>query len=254
MDVCAWAGHLAGHWLLRLLQYMSQHMDCPGHFGSCSLCMLIALLISQKFFYTEQKEQSSFRHGVRTLFANHHFALFLFMAFICGTAFATINNYLFAYMNQLQIDESKMGYVLTVATVAEVPVLFFADRLLIRFKPRGLLILSMAATGTSFIAAGVFQFVPGYPDLSTPQWINFSRALGGGSFLCKRKCPRWLERHGPGCVWHNDLWIWRSRRRFHRRHPFGKSRRPDDVCDLRRHGVGHAGDLCLCRVANSHST
>jgi PPP family 3-phenylpropionic acid transporter len=130
-------------------------------FWICSLFMLIALLVSQKFFYTEHNEQVSFRHGVRTLFANHHFALFLFMAFICGAAFATINNYLFAYMFQLQIDESKMGYVLTMATLAEVPVLFYANRLLIRFKPRGLLTLSMAATGLRLLLLAVFNSLLG---------------------------------------------------------------------------------------------
>ena len=130
-------------------------------FWICSLFLLIALLISQKFFYTEHNEQISFRHGVRALFADHHFALFLFMAFICGTAFATINNYLFAYMVQLQIDESKMGYVLTMATLAEVPVLFYANRLLIRFKPRGLLILSMAATGLRLLLLAVFNSLLG---------------------------------------------------------------------------------------------
>ena len=140
-------------------------------FWICSLCMLVVLLVSQKFYYTEHKQQISFRHGMRTLFANHHFALFLFMAFICGAAFATINNYLFAYMNQLQIDPSKMGYVLTVAIIAEIPVLFYADRLLVRFKPRGLLILSMAATGlrllllaffNSFMGILIFQLLNGF--------------------------------------------------------------------------------------------
>jgi len=87
--------------------------------------------------------------------------LFLFMAFICGTAFATINNYLFAYMYQLQIDESKMGFVLTAAIIAEFPVLFFADRLLIRFKPRGLLILSMAATGIRLLLLALFNSLTG---------------------------------------------------------------------------------------------
>lgn len=126
-----------------------------------ALLTFIALLISQKFFYTEHKEQGSFWHGVRTLFANRQLALFLFMAFICGTAFATINNYLFAYMHQLKIDQSQMGYVLTIATVAELPVLFFADRLLIRFKPRGLLILAMAATGVRLLLFALFDSLTG---------------------------------------------------------------------------------------------
>lgn len=133
----------------------------PWAFWICALFLFIALLISQNFFYTEHKEQSSFRNGVRALFANRQLVLFLFMAFICGTAFATVNNYLFAYMSQLQISESNMGYALAIATIAEVPVLFFADRLLIRFKPRGLLILSMAATGVRLLLFALFDSLAG---------------------------------------------------------------------------------------------
>jgi MFS family permease len=126
-----------------------------------AVCMFVALLISQKFFYTRQDERGSFRQGVRALFSNRQFVLFLFMAFICGTAFATINNYFFAYMAQLHIDESNMGLALGVATVAEIPVLFYADRLLIRFKPRGLLIIAMAATGIRLLLYAVFSSFTG---------------------------------------------------------------------------------------------
>ncbi len=158
-----------------------------------SLCMLIALLISQKFFYTEHKEQSSFRHGVRTLFANRHFALFLFMAFICGAAFATINNYLFAYMYELQIDEFKMGFVLTVATVAEIPVLFFADRLLIRFKPRGLLIISMAATGVRLLLLAVFNSLMGILIFQLLNGLTFPALWVAGVSYANENAPAGLN-------------------------------------------------------------
>jgi len=130
-------------------------------FWGCALAMSGALLISQNFIYDEHKEEGSFWLGVRALFENRPLILFLFMAFICGMAFATVNNYLFAYMSQLHIDESKMGYALTIATVAEVPVLFFANRLLSRFKPRGLLILAMAATGIRLLLYAIFDSLTG---------------------------------------------------------------------------------------------
>ncbi len=158
-----------------------------------SLCMFIALLISQNFFYTEQKEQSSFLRGVQSLFTNRPLMLFLFMAFICGTAFATINNYLFAYMYQLQIDESKMGYVLTVATVAELPVLFFADRLLIRFKPRGLLILSMAATGLRLILLALFNTLPGILFFQLINGLTFPALWVAGVSYANENAPAGLS-------------------------------------------------------------
>jgi PPP family 3-phenylpropionic acid transporter len=158
-----------------------------------SLCMLIALLISQKFFYTEHKESISLRYGVRALFANRRLALFLFMAFVCGTAFATINNYLFAYMVQLQIDESKMGFVLTAAIIAEIPVLFFADRLLLRYKPRGLLILSMSATGLRLLLLAVFTSFAGILIFQLLNGLTFPVLWVAGVSYANENAPAGLS-------------------------------------------------------------
>ena len=172
--------------------YVAKH-GLSWAFWIYSLCMLIALLISQKFFYAQHTQQTSFRHGVRALFANHHFALFLFMAFVCGMAFATINNYLFAYMNELQIDASKMGYVLTVATVAEVPVLFFSDRLLIWFKPRGLLILSMAATGVRLLLLAFFNSFMGILIFQLINGLTFPALWVAGVSYASENAPAGLS-------------------------------------------------------------
>ena len=165
----------------------------PWAFWICSLFMFVALLISQRFFYTKNKEQGSFRHGVRTLFANRHLVLFLFMAFICGTAFATVNNYLFAYMHQLQISESRMGYALAIATLAEIPVLFFADRLLIRFKPRGLLILSMAATGIRLLLFALFDSLTGILVFQLINGLTFPALWVAGVSYANENAPAGLN-------------------------------------------------------------
>jgi MFS transporter, PPP family, 3-phenylpropionic acid transporter len=165
----------------------------PWAFWIYSLFMFIALLISQKFFYTEHKEQGSFQHGVRTLFANRQLVLFLFMAFICGAAFATINNYLFAYMHQLQISESRMGVALAIATIAEIPVLFFADRLLIRFKPRGLLILAMAATGVRLLLLALFDSLTGILIFQLINGFTFPALWVAGVSYANENAPAGLS-------------------------------------------------------------
>ena len=218
----------------------------PWAFWIFSLCMLIALLISQNFFYTEHKEQISFQHGVRTLFANRQFALFLFMAFICGIAFATINNYLFAYMVQLQLDESKMGFALTIAIIAEIPVLFFADRLLIRFKPRGLLILSMAATGVRLLTLAFFNSLTGILIFQLLNGLTFPVLWVAGVSYANENAPAGLSATAQAVFGAMIFGFGAADRRFHRRHPFGKPRRTNDVRDLWRAGVGHAGSLCFC--------
>jgi PPP family 3-phenylpropionic acid transporter len=49
-------------------------------------------------------------------------------------------------MAEYGIGESINGVALGIAAIAELPVLFYADRLLAKLKPHGMLILSMVAT------------------------------------------------------------------------------------------------------------
>jgi PPP family 3-phenylpropionic acid transporter len=108
--------------------------------------MFIGFLVSRKFVFNRVKQDVSIKHGMRALFSNRRFVLFLATAFVCGMAFMSINAYLAAYLAEYGIGESVMGYALGIASVAELPALFYADRLLAKLKPHGMLILSMIAT------------------------------------------------------------------------------------------------------------
>ena len=140
-------------------------------FWSYALLMFIGFLVSQRFAFGLATKVVSLRHGLRELFSNRQLVLFLSTTFVCGMALMSINAYLGAYMAELGIKKSSIGFALGLATVSELPMLFFADRFLSRLKPHGLLILSMIATGVrlflyaSFITeAGilVFQVINGF--------------------------------------------------------------------------------------------
>jgi len=64
---------------------------------------------------------------------------------------ATINNYLFVYLQSLGASKLIMGLALTVSTVSEIPAMFFSDRLLRRLGARGMLIIAMAIIGLRLI-------------------------------------------------------------------------------------------------------
>lgn len=108
--------------------------------------MFAAFLASRKFVFNHVKREVSLRRGMRELFSNRRFVLFLAIAFVCGMALTSINMYFSAYVAGLGIGESITGIALSIGTLAELPALFFADRLLARLKPHGMLILSMVTT------------------------------------------------------------------------------------------------------------
>jgi MFS transporter, PPP family, 3-phenylpropionic acid transporter len=152
--------------------------------------MFLALLVSQKFMFNHEKQEVSVKHGIRELFSNRRLVLFLSIAFVCGMALTSINTYFSAYMAELGFGESIMGYALAIGTVAELPALFFANRMLVKLKPHGMLILSMLATMTRLFLyatvttqAGilVFQLINGITYASL--WV------AGVSYVCEIAPP-----------------------------------------------------------------
>ncbi len=104
--------------------------------------MTVALLISIRIPVGHAHISVPFRSGMRTLFSNRRWMFFLLIIFMCGVAAAGTSTYLFLYLKRLGAS-NLIGLALTLSTVSEVPMLFFADRLLRRFKARGLILIAL---------------------------------------------------------------------------------------------------------------
>ena len=120
-------------------------------FWGYAILMLGGLLVITRIPFRQGHSDGSFRGGIRTLFANQPWMLFLVMVFIAGVGMATINNYLFVYMQSLGASKTLMGFALTVSTLSEIPALFFSDRLLRRFGARGMLVIAMTTIGLRLV-------------------------------------------------------------------------------------------------------
>jgi MFS transporter, PPP family, 3-phenylpropionic acid transporter len=112
-------------------------------FWGNAILMLSALLVIAWIPFRQSASSGSFRGGMRVLFTNQAWMLFLVMVFIAGTGMATVNNYLFVYMQSLGASKTLMGFALTASTISEIPAMFFSDRMLRRFGARGMLVIAM---------------------------------------------------------------------------------------------------------------
>jgi PPP family 3-phenylpropionic acid transporter len=130
-------------------------------FWGYAILMLGGLLVITQIPFRQSHSNGSFRGGLRVLFANQSWMLFLVMVFIAGTGMATINNYLFVYMQSLGASKTLMGFALTVSTISEIPAMFFSDRLLRRFGARGMLVIAMTTIGLRLLCY----------SLTTQPWI-----------------------------------------------------------------------------------
>jgi PPP family 3-phenylpropionic acid transporter len=88
---------------------------------------------------------SRFWHGERSLFADPQWTVLLVTIFCSGVAMSITHTFLFLHVDALGGSRTLMGFSLTAATLSEVPVFFYADRLLGRWGARGLLILALVA-------------------------------------------------------------------------------------------------------------
>jgi PPP family 3-phenylpropionic acid transporter len=130
-------------------------------FWGYAILMLAGLLVITQIPFRQSHSDGSFRGGVRELLTNQPWMLFLVMVFIAGIGMATINNYLFVYMQSLGASKTLMGFALTISTISEVPAMFFSDRMLRRFGARGMLVIAMTTIGLRLI---------GY-SLTTQPWV-----------------------------------------------------------------------------------
>jgi len=107
---------------------------------------LINLFVSRKLRF-EHVEQGEARGSVLTFLTNRRWIFFLVSAFLGGLGAFTVAAYLSPYLQELGARGSQIGFAHTVATLTEVPVFFFGNRLIKRFSAYGLFLLALALIG-----------------------------------------------------------------------------------------------------------
>ena len=141
--------------------YLIGRLGLKWAFWGYAILMLGGFLIVTRIPFRQSRSTGSFRGGMRALMGNRPWMLFLVMVFIAGIGNATINNYLFVYMQSLGASNILMGFALTASTLSEIPAMFFSDRLLRRFGARGMLIIAMTTIGLRLICY----------SLTTQPWV-----------------------------------------------------------------------------------
>jgi len=131
---------LAGPLVGALMQ--SQGLSWSYWIYAAGLCLL--LLPGSRLTFSQARSGAPFLQGMRRLLADRRWLLFLFLAVAGGISFAANGIYMGILMNDVGGTSTLVGVALFVATVSELPMMFFSHRLLERLKPRGLFILAVA--------------------------------------------------------------------------------------------------------------
>lgn len=111
--------------------------------------------------------------GVREFFRDPRWSAFLIAVFCGGMVLSIIGNFLFIFLDHLGADRRTLGFMLTAATISELPVLFLSDRMLRRWSAKQLL-------GTALLFYAVRSV--GLSVLSAPLPALFLQLLHGPTF------------------------------------------------------------------------
>jgi PPP family 3-phenylpropionic acid transporter len=128
-----------------------------GFYGF-AVIMLLNFFVSRMFTHSAQEDGAAKPNVLRALLTNRRWINFLFLAFLGGIGATSAASYLFPYMAELGASEATMGLALTIASVTEVPIFFFGNRLVRKFGSYGLLTFSLAMSGIRcvlFAAVGI---------------------------------------------------------------------------------------------------
>ncbi len=167
-------------------------------FWGYALIMIINLFISQKFSYPRKPKHESLSRGIRIVLGDRRWIIFLTLAFVTGIALTVVNSFLFPYMEELKINTSVRYLAITISTIAELPVLFFANRLLKRFTPYGLLLIAAAFTGLRLLLYVVFNTQSGILAFQFLNALTFPLFLVAGVAYATEIAPDGIKSTAQG--------------------------------------------------------
>lgn len=150
-----------------------QRMGLHAAFYGFAIFMGLGLLAATQLPVVNASIGNRFWSGLSILLRNRAWIAFLLAVLSSSVSAGMYNNFLFVYLNELGAPATLMGLSLVVATFSELPVFFFADKLLGRWGPRGVLIMALTASVIRMFA---------YAAMPAAWWVLPIHLLHGLSF------------------------------------------------------------------------
>ncbi len=131
-------------------------------FWGFAFFMLINLFVAQKLTYDDTTgHESRMGGGVRFFLTSRRWQLFLAASFLGGLGASSVASFLAPYMTGLGANETQVGIGIMIATLTELPIFFFGNRLLRRFASQKLLSFSLLMMAVRSICYALVQTTTG---------------------------------------------------------------------------------------------
>jgi len=125
-----------------IVGWLIQNDTATWSFWGYAVLMGLGFLIALSVPESARIDTGS-QSDTRVFFTSQRWLVFLAVAFCGGMALSMISNFLFLFLRGLGADEFPLGLMLTVATLSELPVLFFSNQLLSRWSAQRLISVAL---------------------------------------------------------------------------------------------------------------
>jgi MFS family permease len=119
-----------------------ERFSIQSTFWAYAVLMLVGFFIASGMQVRGQLTSNG-SFAFRQFLADKRWLLFLAAMFIFGMILSMVSNYLFIFLRSMGADEMTLGWMLTMATLSEIPVLYFSNHLLKRWRPIQLMPVAM---------------------------------------------------------------------------------------------------------------
>lgn len=150
-----------------------QNYGLNSSFWLFAAIMLANLFVSRKFGFGKHERHESGHGGIMDLLTNRKWIFFLLASFVGGVGVFSVTSYLYPYMAELGATKTQMGIASFLATLTELPVFFFGNRLVKRFGSQTLFLSALALMGVRSLLLAAAD---------TPLIVYVIQALGGMMF------------------------------------------------------------------------
>jgi MFS transporter, PPP family, 3-phenylpropionic acid transporter len=123
--------------------YLTEAASLSWTFGGYAFLMGLAVLVGSKLPIHSSHVNALNTQDARAILRDPRWYIFLTVAFIGGILLSANSSFLFIYLQDLGADKTLLGIMLSVATLSELPVLYFSGTFLKRWGMLSLMTVSL---------------------------------------------------------------------------------------------------------------
>lgn len=181
-----------------VIGYLTESAGLRWAFGGYVLLMGLGVLVALQLSIRSPHINVLVSQDIRVVLQDPRWRIFLIVAFVGGILLSAIGSFLFIYLQDIGAHKTLLGFTLTVATLSELPVLYFSSVFLKRW---GMLNLMIVALFFFAIRASAYSFIS-MPWMALPiqllHGLTFSLMWVAGISYADRIAPQGMSATAQG--------------------------------------------------------